>query len=368
MPDMKLRTVGAAGLCLCALATGCVTTYETVQNKSTISSAGPGDYGQPVPQPSAGHSESGGWFAGWWNPKRKIKSQTHLAYARHEESMASQAAARHDREEQRAALAAARKAYEQVLADNEKSIDAIIGVARLDQVAGKTHDAEQGFLKAVRLDPNCGRAHDALGQFYADQKRWPEATQALQKAMAAEPDERSFQFHYAIALAKSGQVDAARPHLVESVGPAAAHYNLGVILHDQGYPTKAEEEFVAALVENPRLEQAQRWLKDLRREPSNPTRMADATANAAAARSRRPGGRVTPAAAVAPQSRPATVANGNQDSVVAHYEVAAPPPAARTHSSEIPAEAASNVPVSPITRPAVSPAEGAEWQQLGQSQ
>src|SRR4029077_15488810 len=107
-----------------------------------------------------------------------------------------------------------------------KSVDAVIGLARLDQLGGRTAEAEAGFQKAIRMEPRSGRTQDALGQFYVDQKRWDEAVATLQSAMAAAPEVKDYRFHYAIALAKSGQIEQAVPHLVDTVGPAAAHYNI----------------------------------------------------------------------------------------------------------------------------------------------
>src|SRR5207253_3830246 len=137
-------------------------------------------------------------------------------------------------QEQRGYRDEARASYEQVLAADANSIDAIISLARLDHMGGRTAEAEAGFQKAVKIDPRPGRALDALGQFYADQKRWSEAVATLERAMAAAPQDKAFRFHYAIALAKSGQIAKAIPHLVDAVGSAAAHYNLGLILHDRG--------------------------------------------------------------------------------------------------------------------------------------
>src|SRR5262249_34492164 len=169
-------------------------------------------------------------------------------------------------QEQRGFTVEARKSYEQVLAADAPSIEAIIGVARLDQLAGRPADAEAGFQKAIQMDPHSGRALDALGQYYAEQKRWNEALPLLQRALAAAPDDKAICFHYAVTLAKVGHIDQASPLLVESVGRAAAHYNIGLILHERGDLAASEEEFVAAIVENPRLEQAQYWLNQVRRE------------------------------------------------------------------------------------------------------
>jgi Tfp pilus assembly protein PilF len=278
MRSTRAQSVWGAIVCSCALASGCVTTQEP---SGSFVTGGSGSYGEPAAgaKRPGEFSLFGGLFGG---PKadKPISPKTHLAYAQYEEARGNEAGARQTQEnqrgnsvaasklqeEQRTSYAAARKSYQHVLDLDNKSTDAIIGLARLDEVAGRIGDAEQGFLKAVRLDSNSPHALDALGQFYMNRNRWNEAISTLQQAVAAAPDDKAIRFHYGVALARSGQFDQARPQLVDAVGKAAASYNLGVILHDRGDLAGSEEQFVAALLDNPHLEQAQRWVKEVRRE------------------------------------------------------------------------------------------------------
>jgi tetratricopeptide (TPR) repeat protein len=162
----------------------------------------------------------------------------------------------------------ARKSYEEVLKRDSRSIEAVIGLARLDQIAGRTAEAEAGFHKAIKMDPRSALALDALGQFYVEQKRWNEALATLQKATIAAPADEQYQFHYAIAMAKSGRIAEAVPLLtrIRTLEPAAVHYNIGMVLHDQGDLAGSEEEFAAAVLKNPKMQQAQHWLAEVRRE------------------------------------------------------------------------------------------------------
>jgi Tfp pilus assembly protein PilF len=256
--DMGRFRIGASGIftavVCCGLASGCMTARETTQVDGSFITGGSGTYGQPadstsyrIPSLTSAISQKDGKA-----PKPSPRLQ--LAYAQ--------------LQEQRENFPEARRSYEQVLAADAKSIDAIIGLARLDQIAGRAADAENGFQKAIRLDPNSGRALDALGQFYADQKRWPEAVQTLNRAVIAKPDDPTYRFHMALAMAKSGQIEQAMPLLVETVGSAAAHYNIGLIYHERGNLQAAEDHFSTALLENPRLTQAQQWLNEIRKEQS----------------------------------------------------------------------------------------------------
>jgi tetratricopeptide (TPR) repeat protein len=235
--------------CLCVAATGCVT-QETTRMDGSFKTGGSGQYGEPAPgsvtRTLAKQSQSKK------NPDYVAPPDLKLSQAKFEEEHGF-------RDE-------ARKSYELVLTRNSKSIEAIIGLARLDQVAGRTVEAEAGFQKAIKMNPRSGLALDALGQFYVEQKRWNEAVATLQKATVVAPEEKTFQFHYGIALGKAGRLDEAVPLLVSSVGSAATHYNVGIILHDQGDLAASEEEFAAAVLESPRMQQAQHWLGEVRRE------------------------------------------------------------------------------------------------------
>jgi tetratricopeptide (TPR) repeat protein len=219
-------------------------------SQGSFKTGGSGKYGEPAPGSSAATAAAKPIFKKKVDATPAPKSQ--LAYATLMEREG-------DRDE-------ARRRYEMVLATDARSVDAIIGLARLDQLAGRTADAEAGFQKAIRMEPRSGRTLDALGQFYVDQKRWNDAVATLQSATAAAPNEKEYRFHYAIALAKSGQIEQAVPHLIDTVGSAAAHYNIGMVLHDRGDLAASEEQFTAAILENPRMQQAQTWLTDVQRE------------------------------------------------------------------------------------------------------
>jgi Tfp pilus assembly protein PilF len=168
--------------------------------------------------------------------------------------------------DQRTVRDEARLRHEERLSADTKATDAVLGLARLDQIGGRSAEAEAGFRRAVRMENASGRTLDALGQFYADQHRWNDAILTLQKASAAVPDNATVRFHYAIALAKSGQISQAIPLLRSAVEPADVHYNIGVILYERGDLAGSEEQFRLALEENPDLPAAQQWLANVHRD------------------------------------------------------------------------------------------------------
>lgn len=186
------------------------------------------------------------------NGSKKPNARLHLAYAKLKQSEGD--------------LPEARSSYEQVLAENPKSTDAIVGIARLDQLAGRNDAAEKGLQRALKLEPKSPQILDAMSQFYVAQGRWDDAIRTANEAMLHAPEDKTYRHHLAITLAKSGQVDQSLPHFVQSVGPAAAHYNIGLILHEKGDIKGSEEQFILAVLKNPQLEQAQFWLDEVRRE------------------------------------------------------------------------------------------------------
>ena len=196
--------------------------------------------------------------------KQKLKNPTnvHLNWAR--------------LKEERGQAEEARQSYQFVLDEQPKSVQAVLGLARLDQLAGRTDQAEQGFQKALQLNPNEPHVLDAVGQFYVSQKRWNEAVEMLQRAMAAAPNDKTYRYHLAVALARSGDIATAMPHFSKTVGDAQAHYNVGYILYEQGQLMAAKQQIMQAVVKKPDLLEAQLMLDTIRHDQEEKQMLAGA--------------------------------------------------------------------------------------------
>ena len=72
-------------------------------------------------------------------------------------------------------------------------------------------------------------------------------------------------FHLGVALAKTGETQAALPYLQQSVGEAAAHYNLGVIIYESMLQQSARY-FARTLTIDPKFTIARHWLDEVREE------------------------------------------------------------------------------------------------------
>ncbi len=180
----------------------------------------------------------------------KNPNQLKLAYARWMEDSGN--------------IGEARDHYVAVRTAEPKNVDAILGLARVDLISGRTTEAEQGFQRAVKLNPHSAAAHFELARCYEAQERWTDTVHELNTALLAEPANATYRFQLAVALTKAGDVDGALPHFVRVVGDAEAHYNVGLILKDQGHIPEAQKHLSVALAKKPELKQAEHWLRELR--------------------------------------------------------------------------------------------------------
>lgn len=245
------KTVGRCAIAACLLAAaGCASTDDMQSSLRKIT-------------PSFMLSEQD-------KAERNLKDPValHLAYGQFQEKVGQ--------------AADARKSYDAALHEDPQSVDAILGLARLDQLADNAKDAEAGFQKALRLKPGDARVIASLGQFYVSQKRWPEAFQSLNAAIAAAPKEIFYKHELAVAKTASGDVDAGLALFSQLVGPEKAHYNVAFLLRQEGKTQAAVQQCRVALQINPNFEPAKAMLAQIHDRQM-----------AAAARATTPAGRTT---------------------------------------------------------------------------
>jgi tetratricopeptide (TPR) repeat protein len=160
-------------------------------------------------------------------------------------------------------LREAQDKYQGVLKKNPKDVEAIIGLADIDQLTDRKEQAEAGYMKAVQLQPDAAVPQFALGKYFASQKRWPEAIDCYNRAVLADPLDSKARFELAKALVHHGDVDGALPHFIRTVGDAEAHFNVAVILHEEGRLSEAENQLRIAVAKKPDLNQAKRLLAEI---------------------------------------------------------------------------------------------------------
>jgi tetratricopeptide (TPR) repeat protein len=72
---------------------------------------------------------------------------------------------------------------------------------------------ESLLKKAAALDPNYADAHLQLGILFADQHKYPEATQQFQHAIALQPDLATAHYHVAQCYRRTGEKSRAEEEL-----------------------------------------------------------------------------------------------------------------------------------------------------------
>lgn len=138
---------------------------------------------------------------------------------------------------QRGDLAAAGEGYRQVLAQDGRNRDALLGMGAIAQQTGKDQQAQQYYRQVLQLDPRdpvalaamtlyttpdtedaevrlrqmlanqprSAALHFALGNVYMNQSRWAEAQQAYFAALALEPGSPQHAYNLAVSLDHLGQ-------------------------------------------------------------------------------------------------------------------------------------------------------------------
>jgi tetratricopeptide (TPR) repeat protein len=162
-------------------------------------------------------------------------------------------------------LKEASEKYQSVLKKNPKDVEAIIGLARIDELTDRKAEAEAGYLKAVQIAPDAAIPQRALGDYFASQKRWPEAIDCYNRAVLADPIDKNARFELAKALVHNGDIEGALPHFIRTVGDARAHYDAALILREDGRLKDAEHHLRVAVAKDPQLTQAKMLLAEMTR-------------------------------------------------------------------------------------------------------
>lgn len=89
---------------------------------------------------------------------------------------------------------------------------------------------------------------------------WHQAEMAIREALDQCPDDRGLQFDLAVTLAQCQELEAAFNEFERAVDRAGAHYNLGVLLVEQGRFAAGRQHFLQAIKLDPTLDAARSWV------------------------------------------------------------------------------------------------------------
>lgn len=202
--------------------------------------------------------------------------------------------------------------YREVVKAKPKNVAAILGLARMDILAGRMVEAEEGLHRAQRLAADSADVAATFGQFYAARQDYEKSIESYTKAVQAEPGNSDYRHQLALAMVRGGRIEAAIPHFASTVGDAAGHYNIALILKEQGDLVGAERHLKIALNKQPKMQEARHWLAEVRRaqglpsEPARPDAREERGSGSGGGGEER-GGKVMTASAqlIAPGKRPA---------------------------------------------------------------
>jgi tetratricopeptide (TPR) repeat protein len=163
-----------------------------------------------------------------------------------------------------------RTLYSEVLADDPRSIDALLGMAAIAWKQGRAEEASRHYARVLELDPRntyaqaglismlgstdrvaaesrlkqligrepSGFLYFTLGNLYAEQGAWPAAQQAYFQAYQFQPDNADYAFNLAVGLEHLGQpnlaLDYYRKALDLSFRKGRANFDQGLAIQRVG--------------------------------------------------------------------------------------------------------------------------------------
>ena len=160
-----------------------------------------------------------------------------------------------------------RKANEKAKQDNEKikGLNALLVQARQQRKDGNFDGAVATMEQAVAQDKTHDIIFGTLASAYLDDKKYPEAETAFEKALSlAAPDSKSLPSYHnglALALARQGKTEPAAGECQKSaqIDPPTAgecYFNVGAILTNLGKADDANQAFDKAIAADPKRAEA----------------------------------------------------------------------------------------------------------------
>jgi tetratricopeptide (TPR) repeat protein len=162
-------------------------------------------------------------------------------------------------EEQQKKIAEVQKHNEKI-----KGLNAQLAEAKQLQTAGNYDQAIALLQQAAQVEPNQDVIWANLGEAQRGAKKYPEAIESYQKAIALKPTSGPYHSALADALAKSGQTDKGVAEWATAVqnDPANAgayYFNEGAVLTNTGKVDEAIAAFDKALQADPKRADAYYW-------------------------------------------------------------------------------------------------------------
>jgi tetratricopeptide (TPR) repeat protein len=157
----------------------------------------------------------------------------------------------------------ARDLYRKALTAEENNLDALLGLGRLEDREGNFDEALRLYHQAAAAHPHSATALNDLALCYARKGELPRSLSLLDRTAQMSPQNPLYRNNIAKVLVKMNLLEDALAHQSAVYPPAVAHYNLGVLLQEQGRLDEAESFFRTAVAADPQFEQARLLLTQL---------------------------------------------------------------------------------------------------------
>lgn len=158
-------------------------------------------------------------------------------------------------------------------------IDCSKQLAAAYDLQGNIPKSKLEFEKALQVTPDDPDLLNDYGCFLDRQGAHEEAQHFLRKAIERSSDSERARVNLGASLARQGRLQESFDEFASTIGPAAAHSNIGVILAGQGKDEEAANAFREALRLNPDLPQARTFLAALNKASTTSPELAKTKSN-----------------------------------------------------------------------------------------
>jgi len=157
----------------------------------------------------------------------------------------------------------ARKYYQQAIRTDAKCAEAYLGLAKTYEILGDCDRCLDTFKKGLKALPQNPVLFYELAMTQARQKDWASALPNLERAVALDPENRSYQTTLAYGLARVGRYDESYAHFKKLVGEVQAHYKLARMLEHVQNNEASKHHLQLALQIDPQFNPARQLLEEL---------------------------------------------------------------------------------------------------------
>ena len=156
--------------------------------------------------------------------------------------------------------------YEQARTLDPQAYACADRLARLYDRLNADEAAQREYRLAVDRSPDDADLLNDVGVFHLRREHWADAEAWFRRALDAQPGHDRAAVNLAVCLGMQGHLGDSYEAFVQSVGPAAAYCNLGVLLARQGRTGEAREHLQHALSLDRSLQPAHQLLAQLDRQ------------------------------------------------------------------------------------------------------